>query len=256
MRILNDVWSHSDENARYSTRVSIVRNWRKANCLPFPEHVKLAQEGGDSSMTKTDRAKLDSMLGEEIDGICSAMTQLRTSVQSHMRVQSADVAQLPPMVRDSYAFEEQAFSNSEIRVAAEEWATVEENPAVVRLTLEEQLDEQIEEGGSMSVGAGSGTDSEEGGPGESPGPGPGSEQATSSATVGHAEAQRMFSALSQYVSAHAPCQLAAFERVQHNIESSRQRKERQDRIAHLQQKTASANKGGARSLMSYFTQPK
>jgi DDE superfamily endonuclease/Tc5 transposase DNA-binding domain len=123
MVLLKEVW----DSDKYASTESLLRCWRKSNCLPLMEQTALNEEIGRSDRLTQ---QFYALRKEEIDDLCSTFQSLQMKVK--------ELSTVPPIVPDSLL--EETMSTEALAEGLEYWITVEDDALVQNVEIEEAIE--------------------------------------------------------------------------------------------------------------------
>ena len=127
MLLCNAVWNHKDDYARFSSRASVIRCWRKAGILFQGECADLNNEAG---------SRVESKLTEdELTQLSKNMIELQLKATS---LSPGASSLLPPSIADSFV-SEGTLNCSAAKEMCQVWVDVESDAAVVDVEVDEAI---------------------------------------------------------------------------------------------------------------------
>ena len=131
MEILRSVWDENNDDAKYATRTSIMRCWRKAAVMPAAAQLDLINEAGSRGEYK----------GAELDP--SHLSEL-CSVMQFLNVACADAGvEVPEHLQDTFIGEPDV-TDDVLHDMASLWVNIEDDPDVQSVEAEERMQEFID----------------------------------------------------------------------------------------------------------------
>jgi len=123
MEICHELWNSAD--GKYSNTDSILRCWRKANCLPTLHQIEM-----NDSVTHRDRSERQIELNA-LDELCSSMEALSTKIKEMPTVPTFAIGTI--LVDD-------AIPSITLTDGLSYWCNVEDEQLVIEAEVEEQID--------------------------------------------------------------------------------------------------------------------
>ena len=130
MQIINNIWNI---DGKYASEIGIQRCWRKAGILPIDMETTINQEHGSNSIPRG----LKTLSSEDCDLLCSLMETL------HVKAQLVDTEVEAYALSGSFAADELAPTREQLKVMAESWIDIEDQPEIIDAEVEELI-EQLE----------------------------------------------------------------------------------------------------------------